>query len=386
MNYLKNCIGKVAVLLCLIIFCFSVSLTVCSVPDAIAAGDSAKKKVVGYLPDWSYEAYKNIDFSALTHINISFCNFNSNGEMICGIPDEGMYDLVKKAHDNEVKIMAALGGGGYGEPYRDMISSADKVQSLNAKIIEFCEKYGLDGVDLDIEISSSDSIWENYGVWVSELRAICDARGWLLSTATAQWVAESVKQETFALFDYLNIMSYDNDMSGTNSHSSYEFSVECLNYFHNIKKVPKEKLVLGVPFYGRGYDSHGNLDWNSYMSFSEIVKADATNYNKDYFGNIAYTGADTMRKKCELSKEYGGIMVWEITLDAEGEYSLLSVIKEEILSHESDAEIDNGNKLDTDMIFWIVIGAVSGAIITVAVILVIIIIMKIRKWNANKFI
>ena len=59
-------------------------------------------RVVGYLPDWSYSAYKNIDFSALTHINIAFCNPNSKGELSCGIPDSEMQQIVEKAHANNV--------------------------------------------------------------------------------------------------------------------------------------------------------------------------------------------------------------------------------------------------------------------------------------------
>ena len=33
-----------------------------------------------------------------------------------------------------------------------------------------------------------------------------------MSTATAQWVAKKVTPETFALFDFVNVMAYDNDL------------------------------------------------------------------------------------------------------------------------------------------------------------------------------
>lgn len=332
------------------------------------AAPQTEMRVVGYLPTWSYQAYKNIDFSALTHVNISFCNVGSNGEISSGIPDGEMNAIVEKAHENNVKIMAALGGGGYGDPYRDLISSTAKINSLNEKIIAFCEKYDLDGIDLDIELDSSDRIWNDYGEWVSALRIICDERGWLLSTATAQWVAGNTTPETFALFDYVNVMAYDNSSRSESSHASYEFSVECLNYFHSQKSVPKEKLVLGVPFYGRGYDSSGNLDWDSYLSFAELVNANAANYNLDVYNGVAYNGATTMRKKCELAKDYGGIMIWEITLDAEGEYSLLSLIKEELLPaiQEPNAQTGDGQTGNQDIIEPIVV----TVLVVVSVILV----------------
>ena len=116
------------------------------------------------------------------------------------------------------------------------------------------------------------------------------------STATAQWVAEKVTPETFALFDFVNVMAYDND-EDKHSHASYEYSVKCLDYFHNRKKIPEDKLVLGVPFYGRGYTADGEIDWNSYMSFADIVNADNEYYNADNYNGIAYNGAETMKKK-----------------------------------------------------------------------------------------
>lgn len=66
-----------------------------------------------------------------------------------------------------------------------------------------------------------------------------------MSTATAQWVAQNVTPETFALFDFVNVMAYDNDLD-RHSHASYEYSIECLNYFSERKQIPKDKLVLGV--------------------------------------------------------------------------------------------------------------------------------------------
>lgn len=232
---------------------------------------------------------------------------------------------------------------------------------LDNKIEEYCERYGLDGIDLDIELGSGDAIWDNYGIWVADLRSVCDEHGWLLSTATAQWVAQDVSEEIFAMFDYINVMAYDDDKRGRTSHASYEFALDCLEYFGTTKNIPRGKLVLGVPFYGRGYTSEGSLDWNSYVSFADLIADNAENYSRDEYDGIAYNGADSMRAKCELAKDYGGIMIWEISQDAEGEYSLLQVIKEEILP-EPDPNIpdDRDEKNNT---IAIVILTITGALV-----------------------
>lgn len=299
----------------------------------------SERRVVGYLPDWSYSFYKELDFSTLTHINIAFCNPDTNGELSNYIPDQEMKAIVEKAHENDVKVLAALGGGGGCDNYPALLKDEAAMVTFNENIMEYCEKYDLDGIDLDIELGSNSELWEYYDEWCVSLRKLCDERDYLMTTATAQWVAVRVSDETFSYFDFLNVMAYDNEAS-PESHSTYAFAQECLDFFHIDRGIAKDKLVLGVPFYGRGYHADGSLDWNSYVSFSDIVASDTANYHKDVFEGVAYNGADTMRKKCGLARDYGGIMIWEITQDCTGEYSLLSLIKDEILT---DTEIPIGD-------------------------------------------
>ena len=308
-------------------------LTAAAVIPVLPAGTGAAetspekqgKMVIGYLPEWNYQPYKNLDFSALTHINIAFFEPDSSGDLQCDIPDSELKKLVDKAHDNGVKIYAALGGGGNCDGFYDCLDTSAEMKSFDEGLMALCEEFSLDGIDLDIELGSGDRIWNIYGDWCSELRGMCDSRDMGLSTATAQWVAGKVSPETFALFDHVNVMAYDNDLDKY-SHSTYEYAVECLEWFAREKKIPAEKLVLGVPFYGRGYDSSGALDWGSYIPFADAVKASPDYYSLDSYNGAAYNGAVTMKKKAELSKQYGGIMIWELTLDAGGEYSLLKVI------------------------------------------------------------
>lgn len=287
-------------------------------------------RVVGYLPDWSYQYYNSLDFSALTHLNIAFCNPDVNGDLSCYIPDDEMKEIVEMAHSSGVKVLAALGGAGGCDGYTPLLDTPEKMSVFNERIMNYCETYGLDGIDLDIELGANNDIWKYYCDWVSSLRELCDERGYILTTATAQWVAVNVSSETYSHFDFVNVMAYDNDLD-KESHASLEYSKESLIYFNEQRGIDKDKIVLGVPFYGRGYNDDGSLDWSSYVAFSSLDESDEDNYKADRYNGIAYNGADTIRDKCELAKEYGGIMIWELTLDAEDEHSLLAVIKDEMI-------------------------------------------------------
>ena len=292
-----------------------------------AAESEAKHRIVGYLPDWNYKPFSSLDLSELTHINIAFCNPDDSGRISCNIPHSELQSIISEAHNNDVKVFAALGGGDGCDGYLQHLDTADKRTAFNANIMDYCKSYDFDGIDLDIELGSDNKIWNYYADWCTELRALCDERDMEMSTATAQWVAEKVTPDTFALFDFVNVMAYDNDEDRF-SHASYEYSVKCLDYFSGKKKIPKEKLVLGVPFYGRGYTSDGELDWNSYMSFADIVSKGNEYYNADKYAGIAYNGAGTISRKAELARDYGGIMIWELTQDAKDELSLLKVIND----------------------------------------------------------
>ena len=292
-----------------------------------AAASETIHRIVGYLPDWNYNPFSELDLSQLTHINIAFCNPDEAGKLYCNIPDSTLKSIVAEAHNNNVEVFAALGGGGGCDGYLQHLDTPEERTAFNANIMNYCETYDFDGIDLDIELGSNHPIWNYYSEWCTELRTLCNERDMEMSTATAQWVAEKVTPETFALFDFVNVMAYDND-EDKHSHASYEYSVKCLDYFRNRKKIPEDKLVLGVPFYGRGYTADGEIDWNSYMSFADIVNKDNEYYNADSYNGIAYNGAETMAKKAELAKDYGGIMIWELTQDANGEKSLLKVISD----------------------------------------------------------
>ncbi len=314
-----------------------------AVPADISASDeNTQYRIVGYLPDWHYEYFNELDLGQLTHINIAFCDPDENGRLYCEIPEDELKGIVTEAHSSGVRVFAALGGSDGCGAYLQFLDTPGKRADLNANIMGFCECYGFDGIDLDIELSSSHQIWNYYADWCAELRVLCDERGMEMSTATAQWVAKKVSPDTFALFDFVNVMAYDND-EDRYSHASYEYSVECLEYFYENKNIPMEKLVLGVPFYGRGYTFDGELDWNSYMSFAKIVSMGSEYYSADICNGIAYNGAVTIARKAELARNCGGIMIWELSQDAKGEQSLLKVISDTLGGGDPVAGDVNGD-------------------------------------------
>ena len=126
-------------------------------------------RIVGYLPSWYYQCYHDVDFADLTHINIAFVNPDSDGNMKCSIPDKELKKIIRKAHHHKVKVIAALGGGGGYRHYTNLTSDRASIKAFDDKIIEYTQKYGFDGIDLNIEGDVESEFWKSYDIWVKDL-------------------------------------------------------------------------------------------------------------------------------------------------------------------------------------------------------------------------
>ena len=233
--------------------------------------------------------------------------------------DSTLNAIIAKAHANGVKVIASMGGAGYSGNYPNLTSDANRSRFCD-NIINYLKKYNFDGVDLDVEGEVANSFWGTYEAWVSELRTKCDQNGFLLTTAVGQWYADKITNKTFSYFDFVTIMEYDCNMSNYPSR---------INYFLNTKKIAKDKLCLGIPFYG--YKN------GTYTSYSDIMAADPNAWKSDYSNGATYNGVATVANKATLSKNYGGCMIWELSQDVQGEHSLLKSIKEALIAGESSS-------------------------------------------------
>ena len=281
---------------------------------------------MGYLPYYRTSSYKTLDYDALTHLCLAFFNPDASSLKITDkfASSQEIKDIVKKAHDNGVKVLASYGGASGKDAYTKILSSSSKRATLVENMIQHALTYGFDGIDIDIEASeSTTSIWNYYSSFISELRTRCDEEGLLLTTAVAEWYGDAISSSTLKKFDIVGVMAYDD---GGANHSSYEMAVDMCKYFVN-RGVSKSKIVMGVPFYGY----KANTDREGEMTYKEILAKDSSAYNKDTSNGMAYNGIPTIKKKCQYVKDngYGGIMIWELGQDSTTtKYSLLNAIKE----------------------------------------------------------
>lgn len=291
-------------------------------------------KIIGYYSLSAAQSAKldEVPFDKLTHINLWFLNPDSAGNFTKDL--SGLVFFVKEAHRDNVKVLFSIGGGTKQEQYHHLLQDDKRAVLINNLVSEVL-KYDLDGVDVDLEGSNID---ENYEKFVVELAAALKARNKLITAAIAIYYKDQLTDKALAQYDFVNVMSYDRTgpwrPEKPGPHSLYEHAVEDLKYFTEERKIPAEKMTLGVPFYGYGYGPEITSPAIS-MNFKEIVASFPGAEFKDEWktpdGKILYyNGIPTMKRKVALAREKAsGIMIWQLQGDANGPISLLKAINEE---------------------------------------------------------
>jgi chitinase len=294
-------------------------------------------KIVGYVPVRPVITDSNqtvLDYSFLdkiTHVNLAFINPDTSGSFL---QDLRISSFIGMAHAKNVKVLASIGGGGPHKYYSGLLKD-DKRNIFISNLVSLVKKFDLDGIDVDIEDDDIDMNYENFVVALSEALS---QRGKLLTAAIATVYKDRLPDGALQRFNFINIMSYDRTgpwrPDNPGPHSPFAMAVDDLVYWNRVRSIPKEKLVLGLPFYGYGFSSTTTsvltMDYKQIVSsLPESVSQDSINLTGDVI--MYYNGIPTIKRKSALAEENaGGVMIWQLLGDASGENSLLEAIRQVI--------------------------------------------------------
>jgi GH18 family chitinase len=260
-----------------------------------------------------------IPYDKLTHINYSFLTPKADGTFNRIINAWKLKQIVESAHEHGVRVCISVGGWGWDAQFEELAANPETRSVFVQNLKAFVDEFGLDGVDMDWEYPDPGPSSQNFLALIQELRAALPDK--LLTTAVVAHGDEhglGVPDESFELFDFVNVMTYDGA-----DHGSMEQFERGLAYWTE-RGVPEQKLVMGAPFYG---------DPN--LPYFKIVQADPSAAQTDvveYYGRTYhYNGIPTIQAKTRIAmQKAGGIMFWTLDHDAQGDLSLLNAIDQTV--------------------------------------------------------
>ncbi len=233
-------------------------------------------------------------YANVTHINwIGGVGVKSDGtfKYFVNSSEARLIEAVNAAHAHGKKISFTIGGGSV---ISSIMASPAKKATLIKSIMNFANKYNLDGVDLDWEYPSTREV-SRLTSFYRDLRqtALNQHRDMILSAAGAYYF-ESVPSEAAQYMDWAGVMAYQN--AQTKGSQMFIGTAKWSMDRWNSWGWPKSKLLMGTPFYGYKTTSQGVTD---------VTKRTVFTYANDY----------------------AGMMIWDAGMGAGfGDHSLLDVM------------------------------------------------------------
>jgi chitinase len=249
-------------------------------PESAEAGS----RVVAYVQGGSIPAV--IHPGKLTHVNFSFAHIDAGRALLDqpGVADDLAKLRALKKQNPKLKVLVSVGGW-LADGFSDAALTDSSRRTFARSAVALLREYALDGVDLDWEYPGQGVAGikyrvedkRNFTLLLKTLREELDAESnararagsdrYLLTIATAdrEYFDHVEMSKLHVYVDWVNEMAYDffNSLTATTGHQSGLYpsqfsSATDRNGDAAVKQylaagVPSEKIVLGVPFYGRGF-------------------------------------------------------------------------------------------------------------------------------------
>lgn len=351
---------------------FTISLFLIFQPTFLSNNLKAENTnlITGFLP--IYRTLPNdYDLSRLTHLIYFSLIPSGDGTFswTSGRDSLSMYNTVQELKNrigtSDTRLILSIGGtdavGSGG--YNTIAANIETTKLFVSRIKSILTNWGVDGVDIDWEKwlkTKEDS--DNHEMFLKTLYDTLHSEGFQIFTDVSasnyngQWVNDGV----WNYVDYIQPMAYtfSGSWSSVSCHnSSFNQSIGAVNYWIG-RGVPKEKILLGVPFYGikfSGTDNVGEAYTNtSSINYSDILTAiESGNYSHSEIDDsngpyiyksdsnkeiIFYNDTTLMMMKGQyiIDSGYAGVMIWDLGQDEEGDRSLLNALSETVIGWSED--------------------------------------------------
>ena len=337
------------------------------------APSSDKKIIIGYVPGFRGVLDKlSIDATKLTHINYAFVDVQDSLAWLTNRETDTVNFRILnrlKEVNPDLKILISIGGWSWSGNFSDAVLTPESRSKFAKSSVDMVADFELDGVDIDWEYPGQrgdNNVFrpedkQNYTLMFEALREELDKLSkttgnyYELTTAvgaSASYIEHTEMARAAKYLDYVNLMTYDFYTSGnTAGHHSNLYPPEDYAKDASAHKsvqlfleagVPAEKLVMGVPFYGRSWIMQSAEKQGNNMPVADRARGGGYTYIKDSLVNkqgfvrywdekaqapylfnretnqlLSYDDEESVRLKCQyvLDHKLAGMMFWQYASD-----------------------------------------------------------------------
>lgn len=276
--------------------------------------------VVGYLPEYRLTHVKPKQLNTISDLIYFGIEPTENGSLPEDSIDPSSLEKIRELQKNlECRMLISVGGWGRSKHFPALSADPTARRRFVASLKSFCLIHRFHGIDFDWEHPKNEDEIKSFTKLLAETRSSFDPHGLVVTMAQASW--QDLGTEVYKQVDRVHLMSYDHRFPQATLQKSIA-DVERLI----ASGCPREKIVLGVPFYGRNKERHA-------LTYRELIaNADFDPYS-DEINGYAFNGQETISKKLDyaIREKLAGIMIWEIGQDSmEPGNSLLRVIQDRV--------------------------------------------------------
>lgn len=246
---------------------------------------------------------------------------------------------VETAHNNDMEVWALVDNFSENIDTTTVLNSTSARKKIENQLIASAIEFGFDGINVDFETIPEEAA-DGYVQFMRELSVKCRKNGLVLSVDVPVPMPFSEhydREELGTVCDYVVIMGYDEHYYGSDAGSVASLGFEDQGILDTRKEVPAEKIISGIPFYTRLWNTVTLEDGTTSVTSEALGMTEAKqrleNNNVEYAWDettsqnyAEFQGDDgslyqiwleddeSIEKKMELVKNYGlgGVAAWKL--------------------------------------------------------------------------
>lgn len=287
------------------------------------------------------------DIAGMKGVNVispTWFSIISNDGEISSLVSEA---YVTNAHAQGLEVWALVDNFNEAIDTKTVLASSASREKLANQLVAAAVQYSLDGINIDFEAIPEEAA-DGYIQFIREISVKCRKNGIVLSIdnpVPMPYTMHYNRKEQGIVADYVIIMGYDEHYAGSEKAGTVaSLSFERNGIQETLKEVPAEKIISGVPFYTRLWntDAQGGVtseafgmdtaeqwlsdngvtaNWSQETSqdYAELEASDGSKYQ------IWLENEKSLEEKAKLVKEYnlGGIAAWKLGFERSSIWDVL---------------------------------------------------------------